>query len=404
MQYAAGYLRRSSVSADSPGDASREAQEAAVRRLGATELYTDWGVSGRRDDRTAYVRLKADIEAGMVSAVYAYSLSRLGRNARELDALFTLCESRGVTVQTEVEGALSGKGAFGGFIRRVLSALAHLEAELAAERSAAARAIRQERGDRLGHPPHGFKAVRDENGVRVFVTDPDRSVAPVLDAYTEVGTVQGAARLLNARGVPSPRGKRWGTSETRRVLVAHGAALPAHGKPGRRPLRVPVLAKLLRCHCGGTLTPNVARGQYYCPRAKGNGGHGRYNVTEASLMAWVHDEAARLSIPFDVALSAEDAAAEVDAVDAKRQRVVESYLEGLISKPDRDARLAELDVQLDRIEARQQSQSIPPSVDWGWTPDRVNATLRALWDHVQLDEQLRPVSAEWHVPEWRAGD
>ena len=43
-----------------------------------------------------------------------------------------------------------------------------------------------------------------------------------------------------------------------------------------------------------------------------------------------------------------------------------------------------------------------PDLDWTWPPEQANAVLRALWDHVELDEQMQPLQAEWRVPEWRA--
>jgi hypothetical protein len=102
---AAAYLRRSSVTGDRPGDASREAQEAAVRRLCGDDvvLYVDWGITGSgKRTRPEYDRLKADIAAGKVGSVCAYSLSRLGRSTKELLAFVELCTSNGVTVATAV--------------------------------------------------------------------------------------------------------------------------------------------------------------------------------------------------------------------------------------------------------------------------------------------------------------
>lgn len=401
MTHAAGYLRRSSVSSDSPGDASREAQEAAVTRLGATELYVDWGVSGRRTDRQQYLRLKADIEAGKVHAVYAYSLSRLGRNARELDALFTLCEDRGIPVQTEVEGALAGKGAFGGFMRRVLAALAELESELAAERSAAARAIQRERGDRLGQAPLGYVAVRNEEGVRVFVPDPRRPADPVLQAYEEAGTVLGAVKLLTERGVPSAKGKAWGTSMVTRTLRNHGIDLP-RGKRGRPSQEVALLTRLLRCHCGSLLTPNRVRGQYYCPRGHVTPGHGRYNVTEASLMPWVKEEASRLRAPASIVdVRSQDDDRRFQLIE-KRDRVVEAFLDGILTKADRDERLAAIDRELSTLDGRADVLEVPDAIDWTWDTASINEVLRATWDVITLDQDLRPVAATWRVPQWRA--
>jgi len=49
------------------------------------------------------MRLKADIAAGRVGSVCAYSLSRLGRNARELLAFIELAQAHDVPVRTAVE-------------------------------------------------------------------------------------------------------------------------------------------------------------------------------------------------------------------------------------------------------------------------------------------------------------
>jgi hypothetical protein len=43
-----------------------------------------------------------------------------------------------------------------------------------------------------------------------------------------------------------------------------------------------------------------------------------------------------------------------------------------------------------------------PAIDWSWSAERINAVLRAMWERVELDDRMRPVRAEWLVPEWRA--
>src|ERR1019366_3218202 len=61
----------------SPGNDSRAAQEAAVRRLGGDNvlLLVDWNYSGSRADRPAYLQLKAIIQADEVASAPAYSPS-----------------------------------------------------------------------------------------------------------------------------------------------------------------------------------------------------------------------------------------------------------------------------------------------------------------------------------------
>ena len=159
MSTVAGYLRRS-VSKDPSKEVSREAQEAACRRMAggaALTLYTDWGMSGGTAKRPEYQRLRADVEAGNVSAVYSYSVSRIGRNARELLDFLEACKAHGVTVTTEAEGTIGGKGAFADFMLLIMAGLAQLERELASERTLAAHAVRRERGDWIGPAPYGMR-------------------------------------------------------------------------------------------------------------------------------------------------------------------------------------------------------------------------------------------------------
>src|SRR5437762_1612387 len=91
------YVRRSSTSnGHGNGRISFDTQRTAVLELAlrrgdaAPELIVEWGHSGadaatafggsgRGGKRRAYRELRARIDAGQVSALYAYSLSRLAR-------------------------------------------------------------------------------------------------------------------------------------------------------------------------------------------------------------------------------------------------------------------------------------------------------------------------------------
>ncbi len=106
-RYAAGYIRRSSADVENPGAVSRQGQEAAIARTAqddgidpaSVRVFVDWGMSGGRNDRPEYMRLKADIEAGRVSVVYGLNLSRLGRSLLELLAFVDACEKNGTVLR-----------------------------------------------------------------------------------------------------------------------------------------------------------------------------------------------------------------------------------------------------------------------------------------------------------------
>jgi DNA invertase Pin-like site-specific DNA recombinase len=417
MTYAAAYLRRSSVSGDSPGDASREAQIAAVEALATlhapdTDLvqYVDWGISGRRHDRPEYLRLKAAVEAGEVCCVFAYSLSRLGRSNGELDAFFRLCATNNVTVYTKAEGALGKTSAMGGFLLTIMSAMAELESELAKERSEAARAVKLARGDKLGQAPYGYR-LGSVDGRLDWVRDGSVDMDAIRRAYVASGSVLGACNLLKDRGIPAPRGgSEWSTSMVTRTIEREWPELlPARrqgvdGATGRRRRASAPLSGLLRCpFCNRMLTPNVTRGQYYCakgPRERAT--HPRYAVREVDVLPWIMDEADRLDIPAD--------AVEVDDLEARRQAVEERWQRArrvFVDEGDEVEYRAAQDryrTTLAALDGEATLAGIAHAVDWDAPAQVINTALRAMWREVRLGADLLPVEAEWIVPAWRTHD
>jgi DNA invertase Pin-like site-specific DNA recombinase len=419
MRQAAGYIRRSSVSSDSPGDASREAQDAAIRGLQALHakdadlhVFTDWGISGRRDDRPQYVALKAAIAADQVCCVFAYSLSRLGRSNGELDAFFRLCAEHDVTVYTKAEGALGKTSAMGGFLLTVMSAMAELESELAKERSAEAKKARLERGDAFGLPRYGYRSARVD-GRLVHVRDEAIDLDAIRRAYLTAGSVLGACTILEDDKVPAPNGgERWSTSMVTRTIEREWPELlpsrrPSTGKrKGHRSPASAALAGLLRCpFCTDTvrmLTPNINRGQYYCshgPRSRAT--HPRYAVREADILPALMAEASRYRAPIE-AVEAEGIEARQAVIAARLDRANELYMSGDIDRDRFAVEKSKADRDIADLRGRASVATLHPVIDWDVAPDVINGALRSIWREVRLDENLRPVDVEWTFPELRA--
>lgn len=404
-RHAAAYIRRSSVSVDSPGDASRDAQLAAVRSMcgNEVEVYTDWGISGTHDDRPDYQRLRAAIRAGQVGSVCAYSLSRLGRKARELLDFVELCKTHGVTIRTKVEN-IDTSTAMGVAMLTVIAAFAQLEAELAAERQAAALDERRKRGDRLGQPPYGFLHEKVDGRI-VRVPDPKRPLEPLLQAYRDAGTILGACKLLKDRGIPAPKGgKTWATSALTRIIEENAPEmLPRKNARGARQPASAVFAQLLECpFCGRTLTPNAARGQYYCPNGpRDRAGHPRYAVREVDLAPWIKAEADRFD-PEPLRIEADDLSGRKDAIARRLERATELYMAGDIDRSKVEAEKARAARDLEDLETRSTALDMPAAIEWDHAPDVVNRALRTIFRRITLDETLRPIAADWTVPEWRA--
>jgi Resolvase, N terminal domain len=417
----AAYLRRSYATEERPGDASEQVQTDAVQRLCGADvsIYKDWGISGRRTDRPEYLRLKADIAAGKVASVCAYSLSRLGRSTRELLDFVELCKRHDVTLRTAVEN-LDTAGAMGRLLFTIMAAIGEFEAEVTAERMAGVQAERRARHEAAGAllpdgtmpnslPLYGFRHARviDASGRTVVIREPDpaRPIEPVVAAYREAGSLHGAIKLLHARGIPAPKGDVWHAATLARVLRAHDPdILPERSATGRRrPAGKPArFRSLLVCHCGGLMTPVPQRNSYRCSRGDsriGTAVHGPAWVTERDLVAALQPDVDR--IPVNVLFTLASAqAAERDRLLVDRRRFGIRYSAGEL--PDEeyltemrrlDEKLAAIDDRSSRVESFRLEHTIDLAND---DPAETNAALRQWWRAVRLDRQWRP-SVDWIV-------
>lgn len=376
--------------------------------------YKDWGISGRRDDRPQYVRLKAAIGADQVCCVFAYSLSRLGRSARELDAFLELCKAHGVMVQTQAEGSLTASTAMGSFLLLIMRGMAELESEVAKERSAAARAVKVARGDELGQPIWGMAHVKDEAGRVVSVRDPAVPVETVLEAVREAGTILGAVRVLNEQGIPSPKGGEWHTSVLTRIVKAHDPDLLRGHRNKGRPAGLAILAGLVRCHCGQMMTPNAARRQLYCYQGNRQGvaAHGRAHVREADIFPWIMNRATEVREEADLGQRRANAEQRQAELVEQRERLGYALTDGLLTREQATAKAGAIDTELAQIADDLAAMGERPNLDLyempemdpaiykdmalpDYTVEAIHGHLRSLMRYVQLDTEMRPVSIEW---------
>lgn len=416
----AAYIRRSFVDPESPGDIAEAAQLAEVRRLAAVDghngnliVYSDWGVSAdvaKSAKRTQYTRLLADMEAGRISAVYAFDADRLYRDPRDLIRLQDAAQRHGVTITTKGGRLPIGDGddpAGEGFTF-ITAIFARMELQKAKKRNRAAMEARRERGDKLGQPGYGYRSARDEQGRIVHVPDPEHPASIVVDAYREAGSIMGAAKLLQARGVPAPKGgTRWGQHTVTSILEREAPELfprPARTSGKRTPARS-MFAQLLVCHCGATMTPNAARRQYYCPwgHRLGSAVHGKITVSEADVLAWLRPEVDRMRLPADRVRMAERNAERRQAVETRLDRARELFMGGDIDRKRWEAEKARAAADIDAIESTEDVVVELPDRDrlWSYRADDLNRVLRSIFVRVDLGPDMRPTGATWRNPELR---
>jgi DNA invertase Pin-like site-specific DNA recombinase len=400
MKTPVAYLRKSRVIDERVG-VSWEVQEGKVRELAAHHgdngnkllILSDWNISGRKGTaaRPGYKRLVNMIEADEVTAIYSYNLARLSRSVQDLRALMKLADEHGVPVRL-VADHVDTSTATGRMLLTMLAAVDEMTADLASEHARDAVAVRRARGDRIGHPFYGERAGEDAGAV--------------VAAFTAAGSIMGAARLLNERGVQTRMGGPWSTTSVRQTLVRLGAT-PHRTRPGAKARAPFALYGLLRCHCGHVLTGSRYQNGsdpiyciYKCHAAKTVPGHGPGSIPEKRILPWVRAEVARLRVPDTVTMAADNAAQRA-ALAGRLERAHELYIAGSISRERDAAEAAAVAVELDRLGDIETVIAVP-KIDWAWEPGAVNGVLRTILERVDLGPDMHPVEAVWTVPEWRA--
>lgn len=389
------YIRRSSHSRSDPGDISREFQTDAVRRLSGNAanlviLDGDWGVSAATEathKRLAFLGLMEAVEKGEVSTLYAYSTDRLARSVQWAARLLDACEDAGTTIVTN-EGTFEP----GNDMARTMFQFQAINNESYSRQQKAKRRstiIRQrERGAKLGCPYYGKL--------------PGEDLPAVIAAYQRMGSLNATARELNRLGV-KPRRTRWGRSSVHGILARAGL-VPQSGTKGAKHRADHTFHRLLVCHCSHVLTGSRRDNgstHYRCVRAETSVDHERKSVAESVIRAWAEGEMARLRPPKEQVVLA-DIDEERHGLTARLERLRTGYLDGLWDEPYMRQEKVRIDSALTLLDLQGQTIAVP-DFSWDHQPRDLNLALRALWDHVQLGPDLRPLHAVWRVPDsWLA--
>lgn len=400
---AIGYVRQSKR-ADLDVALSYESQVAAIRRLAqrdgldpeAVTILADMGRSGAAGKerlRSAYQELLSEVaasEPGMT--VYALSMSRLARSLDELRRVYAIAADRGVRIVFDKEGEIAFGTPVGKLHATLVGAVYEFERELAVDRAKENVAIRRRRGERMGRVPYGDRPAEDPQ--------------VVVAAYREAGSYNGAARLLNDRGIVSSLGRKW-TATSLRILIKREAPalMPRHAARGVGGPASFILARLLRCSCGRFLTGYHHKAgrlvRYKCHGADADSSHPRpYGASESALLPWVKAEAARLALPRAIDLVA-DAPGRRQELEAQRTHITSLALVPGVDLALVTARLEAVEEELSQLQDEAAAEEVG-FVDWDAPAAVLNEMLRAYWASVQLDERMQPVAAEWRVKRMRA--
>jgi site-specific DNA recombinase len=223
---AAVYIRVSTSKQEDEGT-SLDTQEARCRAFCAERgdqvvgLFSDVYTGAKYRERPGLSALRERVRAGEVDVVVAYALDRLSRNQAHLAILAEEIEDHGAQLAFVTEDFEDS--AVGRFIRSAKSFAAEIEREKIAERTARGRLARVQSGKLIPgpRPLYGYRW-RDEAHAALDVDDATARVVRRIFAEALGGkALRAIAAGLNAEGVPSPKGGRWGASTVHHILYNH---------------------------------------------------------------------------------------------------------------------------------------------------------------------------------------
>lgn len=442
------YIRRSVASRADPGDISREFQTEAVRTLAEEDadrlviIDQDWGRSAatdKTDRRLAFLGLLDKIEAGEVSALFAYSADRLARSVEWSARLLNACRRAGVPIVT-TQGRVNPGDEAATLLFHVLAATNEAALSGMEKKARASVERRQARNQAAGLPPnHGM-------GRKPYGSRPGEDIAKVMAAVEVAPSYAAAARLLNGcpvhcahdhehrESVATRDGALWTGTVVARIAQRLDPDAPRGAKRGWTTAKAPrIFTGLLRCPFDGQTLSSMPRhagvnGQktdtvgYFCPGGRSLEGHPRpYVVAESKIRPWAEEVLAEVATQYRVSRPKIDGA-EVEAhregLRAKAAGIGDAYAGGaygVVGSPEAKTEMAKRLAKIDQERARAEEAiratvtlgdmiagefevNAFPLIDWAAEPDAVNRRLRRLWKAIRMRHyrgRFEPADAEW---------
>lgn len=209
------------ISSDPTGKALGVArQEKSCREkadaLGWTvhKVYRDNDVSASTGKaRPAYVRMLADLEAGIIDAVVVWDLDRLTRRPIEVEQFIDLADKHSIALAS-VGGDVDLSTDNGRMFARIKGAVARAEVERKSARQKAANDQKAEEG----RPFMGRRAFGYQSGGMELDKAEAKVFREAVDVVLAGGTIRAVVRLMAERGAVTSAGNPWKPTEVRRLL------------------------------------------------------------------------------------------------------------------------------------------------------------------------------------------
>lgn len=420
-----GYGRKSRVTGSLDRVVSDDQQNGAIDELAVedgvepttlTRIF-EMGRSGAGKKihlRTDYLRLKAMIEADQVDTLYAYSLSRLGRNTVEVLQLVKLCYEHGTRIRLAKDSWLNQFPAgsyWSTFMITIFAGVGQLQLDMMTEVTKDAMEELKDDGIKLGQTAYGYRKSADRTDKKVHDEVEWPNVLRIIELFAaNERNYLRTARAATGEGIKPRRRSVWSAHSIRLIVQREAPALlPVTRERRVKPAAPFKFFRLLRCSCGHILTGHreVKGGRTYvrysCSRAPQMLNHPPVkSVSEPLLLGWAREEAARLSLPKQRIRMVESNSVALAELEEELAAIAYNHrkkLPGYRTEEECDAKVGPVQAEIERLEKASRAVAAPTAPDWdGWTDVEINAGLRTLWTAIELDERLRPVRAQWVDP------
>jgi DNA invertase Pin-like site-specific DNA recombinase len=219
---AVAYLRVSTSEQGKSG-LGLDAQRVAIESFAKAESFeiAEWHQDVQSGKRSDAEDLRPGLKAAMAAAKAVDGpviVAKLDRLSRDVEYISGLMNRRVEFIVTEL-----GRQAEA-FVLHLFAALAAKERDLISKRTKQALQQAKGRGQLLGmhaKDEEDAQQVREMGAAEMHARALERAGKvgwAVKAAYSEAGTLDGAARLLNGRGVPTARGGKWHAKSVQRTL------------------------------------------------------------------------------------------------------------------------------------------------------------------------------------------
>lgn len=220
---AIGYIRVSTAKQVHEGisleaQAEKIAAYCDLKDMDLTGIVTDAGKSGAKSNREGFQEVLSMCQAGKVTAVVVYSISRFTRSTKDLLEFVDRHVIKGNVELHSISESLDTSTATGRFMLKVMGAMNELEREQAGERTKAALSHKREKGEKTGGDvPFGYSLAAD--GRALIKDEQEQAIIRLIESLKAGGHSDNAiAKYLNANGYRTKRGKEFTNVQIARVL------------------------------------------------------------------------------------------------------------------------------------------------------------------------------------------